>query len=43
MPEKIVKLKKRTVRRKLGFLARKRTRTGKAILKRRRLKGRKRI
>ncbi|MBI4092186.1 MAG: 50S ribosomal protein L34 [Candidatus Levybacteria bacterium] len=43
MPEKLTKVKKLKHKRKHGFRKRAKTRTGKRIVKRRRLKGRKRI
>ncbi|OGH15582.1 MAG: 50S ribosomal protein L34 [Candidatus Levybacteria bacterium RIFCSPHIGHO2_02_FULL_39_36] len=43
MPEKLIKVKKLKHARKHGFLRRNKTRTGRQVIKRRRLKGRKRI
>lgn len=43
MPEKLIKIQKKKHARKYGFRRRNKTRTGRAIIKRRRLKGRKRI
>ncbi|OGH18384.1 MAG: 50S ribosomal protein L34 [Candidatus Levybacteria bacterium RIFCSPHIGHO2_01_FULL_40_15b] len=43
MPEKLTKVKKLKHKRKHGFRHRIKSRTGKQVLKRRRLKGRKRI
>lgn len=43
MPEKLIKPNKRKHSKKHGFLGRNKTRTGKAVNKRRRLKGRKKI
>ncbi|HVZ67103.1 MAG TPA: 50S ribosomal protein L34 [Patescibacteria group bacterium] len=43
MPELLKKSSKTKHRRKHGFLGRLKTRTGKQVIKRRRLKGRKRV
>ncbi|HVT00778.1 MAG TPA: 50S ribosomal protein L34 [Patescibacteria group bacterium] len=43
MPELLPKRKKLKGKRKHGFLGRLKTRTGKQVIKRRRLKGRKRV
>jgi len=43
MPEILTKPNKRRAKKRHGFIKRNKTRSGKAVIKRRRLKGRKRI